>query len=218
MKLRTNKIKLKDLPDNLKEHFLLNFLNKLNPNILEISEKYDTNDPYKLVNRYKKIMLKYIQSKFDNIYLDLNKESIKDNMVIFFIHKQTNIDLIGQQIENDCFDWFKSSRYIPQFCPKYFNSEKFNWEYVEELIWQQPKLFDSEKFNQDKYSYLIPMYCPEYFDVQKYNQDKYTEVAMAYVPELIDNDKINKNFNFKRYVSMVDHKYYELYRKKERQY
>jgi hypothetical protein len=103
-----------------------------------------------------------------------------------WLYKNSHYDLIGWEIENNCFDWKENSCYIAQFCPQYFDPNKYNWKYFSGEVAQYcPQYFDSKKFNWKYFSPAVAEYCPQHFDKDKYNWKNSTWAIKIYCPDLL---------------------------------
>ena len=60
--------------------------------------------------------------------LDAHKVDIYKNQLYKWLYKNSQYDLIGWEIEHNCFDWENYSWAVAKYCPQHFVPEKYNWE------------------------------------------------------------------------------------------
>ena len=128
--------------------------------------------------------------------IDAHEAFKKYGSSYYWLYENSNYDLIGWEIENDCFDWENDSWAVAQYAPQHFDPEKYNWDrYSGAIVRYAPQYFDPEKFNWEKYSWAIVRYAPQFFDPEKYNWEHHSWAVAQYAPQLFDPDKYNWEYN-----------------------
>ena len=137
---------------------------------------------------------KPVCAKWEKIWLENQNEKEEIDLNFWFKHYEVDYhyiyeynetkDLIGWQVDNNCFNWDKYFHNLLQYCPEHFDSEKYNWgensDYVARYC---PEHFDKNKYNWENFSWAIAQYCPEFFDSEKYNWEKSSWAIARYCPE-----------------------------------
>jgi len=109
-----------------------------------------------------------------------------------WLYKYSNIDLIGWEIKNNCFDWRQYGWAVAKHCPEYFDSDKFNWKMHSRFVALFcPRYFDPKKYNWEEDSGYVAMSCPEHFDSNKYNWKKFSYEVAKFCPDKLDPNKYN---------------------------
>jgi len=134
--------------------------------------------------------LKYFD---ENGVADAHKAFIVENVYPYnWLYKNSNIDLIAWEIENNCFNWIEHSWAVAKYCPDKIDPDKYNWEkngcYVAIYC---PDKIDIEKFNWKDDSWVVAAYCPDKLDPEKFNWEKQSWAIVQYCPDKLDLEKFN---------------------------
>jgi hypothetical protein len=90
-------------------------MKRIKTNIIELDKLY-------------KIPCKEWLERFENGKLDAHEAFKKYGEKYEWLYKNSNYDLIGWEIENNCFDWEKNSWAVAQFCKRKLDVNKYNWK------------------------------------------------------------------------------------------
>lgn len=113
------------------------------------------------LSRFKKTPSDYWLGKFQDGKLDVH-EAFKEYEDYQWLYEDSDYDLVGWEIENNCFDWENNSWVIPVFCPEHFDVEKYNWkDFSPDVAKYAPELLDPQKYNWEGYSNFVELYCSE---------------------------------------------------------
>ncbi|GIV45178.1 MAG: hypothetical protein KatS3mg035_2301 [Bacteroidia bacterium] len=133
-----------------------------------------------LKNLYQKPCEEWLK-RFENGKIDAHETFKKYGQEYQWLYENSNYDLIGWEIENNCFDWKTYSWIIAKCCPENFDADKYNWKGHSWAIAQYcPKNFDADRYNWERNSCAVAQYCPENFDADRYNW-KDDSWAVAYI-------------------------------------
>ena len=125
--------------------------------------------------------------RFENGKIDAHEAFKKYGEQYEWLYLNSPYDIIGWQIEHDCFDWKNYSRYVAQYCPEYIDPDKYNWEeYSVEIAKYCPEHLDKERYNWDWHSWAVAQYCPEKIDPDKYNWELHSWAVIQYCPEYLE--------------------------------
>ena len=104
----------------------------------------------------------------------------------YWLYENTDVDLIGWEIENGVFNWKIYSWAVAQFCPQHFDAKKYNWkEYSQYIAQYCPERLDPARFNWKKHSWAVAQYCPEHLDAERFNWKKFSYLVEKYCPHLL---------------------------------
>ena len=130
--------------------------------------------------------------RFENGQIDAHKAFKEHGAKYDWLYENTDIDLIGWEIENGVFDWKKHSWAVAMYCPQYFDPDKYNWEEYSWAVAEHcPEYFDPDKFNWEEYSGSVAKYCPDKLDPERYNWQTFSDWVAKYCPDKLDPDKFN---------------------------
>ncbi|GIV45179.1 MAG: hypothetical protein KatS3mg035_2302 [Bacteroidia bacterium] len=122
--------------------------------------------------------------RFDNGKIDAHEAFKKYNQEYQWLYENSDYDLIGWEIENNCFDWEKHSWAVAKFCPEKFDADKYNWkEHSAFVAIFCPGKFDAKRYNWKNYSWVIAQFCPEKLDADKYNWERDSWFVTQFCPE-----------------------------------
>ncbi|MCA1980089.1 MAG: hypothetical protein LDL10_00940 [Calditerrivibrio sp.] len=145
----------------------------------------------KLEKLYKRPCEKWL-SRFKDGKIDAHDAFIKYGQEYEWLYENSPYDLIGWQIENNCFDWERFSWAVAEFCPEHFDKEKFNWKDCSMWVVEYcPEHFDPEKYNWENHSSAIAVHRPEYLIPEKYNWKKHSWFVVEYCPDKIVPELLN---------------------------
>jgi len=161
-------------PDKLKlkpEIIRVKFTNRTITNIININELYN-------------LPCGKWADNFKNDVIDAHIAFIKYGEYYGWLYENSNYDLIAWEIENDCFDWYKYSKYVSEYCPYKFDPNRYNWEDHSWVVAKFcPDKLDTDKFNWKEDSWAIVQYCSDKFDPDKYNWSRYGWAVSRFCPE-----------------------------------
>ena len=120
--------------------------------------------------------------KFVDGKLDAHVAFKKYGQDYAWLYENSPYDLIGWEIENDCFDWEKYSHYVAKYCPEHLDAEKFDWK---------------------RYGYYIAKYCPDKLEVEKYNWKEHRWAICEYCPDKLPENKLINSYIEKETFFMV---------------
>jgi len=101
-----------------------------------------------------------------------------------WLYKNSPYDLIGWEIENNCFDWKKNSWVVAKCCPDKFDPERYNWQKSSWAVAKYcPEKLDPERYNWERCSVAIAEHCPEHLDPERYNWEEYSWAVAEYCPD-----------------------------------
>jgi len=157
-------------------------MNRIVTNIIELDKLYKR-PPEEWCNEF-------VDGKLD-IYEEIKDHPFADQ-ILRTIHENSNYDVIGWMIENDCFDWENNSWVVAECCPERLDPKKFNWEDASWAVARCcPHLLDPKLFNWKKYSFAVAESCPDKIVPELYNwKDDSWAVAM-FCPDKIDPKRFN---------------------------
>ena len=113
------------------------------------------------------------------------------------------------------FSWEKNSWSIAEYCPEYFNTNKYNWKNHSWAIAKYcPEKLDPDKFNWKDDSHSILKYCPHKMDTTKANLKNIIKYLLS-VPEY-DVSNINENNLIKKWETLTNLKNISLEEIKEK--
>jgi len=131
--------------------------------------------------------LKYFDK---NGIADAHKAFVEEDYYPYdWIYKNTNIDLITWEIENNCFDWKQNSWAVAKYCSSKLNVEKYNWKYSYYVAHHCPDKIDPDKYNWEKDSWAVAEYCPEKLDPGKFNWKEFSCYVARYCPDKLDPER-----------------------------
>jgi len=135
----------------------------------------------------KKYLSLFQKDEEGKLFVFIDKVFAKFGHQYHWLYKNTNVDFVAWEIQQNKFDWKKNSWVIPMYCPQNFNEDKYNWEdYSNTIAIYAPELLNANKFNWINYSWVVAIYCPDKIDVEKFNWEACINVVKQYCPQYLN--------------------------------
>ena len=129
--------------------------NRIKSNIIELEKLYETPCA---------VWLK----RFKNGRLNAHIAFLQYEERYEWLYNNSPYDLIGWEIQNNCFDWVKHSDYVAIYCPENFDPDRFNWrDYSWIIAKYAPIYFDPDRYNWAKHSWAVSEFCPDKLQLKK---------------------------------------------------
>ena len=127
-------------------------MERIKTNIIELSKLYKT--PCKRWLR-----------RFENGRIDAHEAFKVHGEEYVWLYNLSPYDLIGWEIEHDCFDWENHSWAVAMLCSEHLEPEKYNWM-------------------QD--SWVVAQYCHEKIDPFRFNWVDNLDDVLEFCPHIIE--------------------------------
>ena len=156
-------------------------MERLKTNIIELNKLYKT--------PCESWLRRFVDGK-----LDAHEAFKKYGQQYLWLYNNSPYDLIGWEIDNDCFDWEKHSGAVAMLCPEYLDPERYNWDMCSSKVAAHcPDRIDPERFNWARNSSDVAWYCPDKIDPERFDWEGAELFVKAYCPEKLSlKQKQNK--------------------------
>ena len=100
--------------------------------------------------------------RFENGRIDAHEAFKVHGEEYVWLYNLSPYDLIGWEIEHDCFDWENHSWAVAMLCSEHLDPEKYNWMQYSWVVAQYcSEKIDPERFDWDRADWFVRIYCPK---------------------------------------------------------